>query len=152
MVVLDQSASLLALLNGVQVNDPRLYALLKAIVDNLLTVYNKTIPVGSVLSSLQIDSGRDSLESGSLSIFLKHRGALTNRLQITAAGDILVTPTGKVDVAAVNGFLTLGKVSGAPTGAPPNIPGNAQIIYDTTNKKIWVWDGSTATWKGVVVV
>lgn len=152
MVVLDQSAKINSLLNGVQATDPRLYDLLKYIVDNLQAVYDKVIPIGSPLSALQIDTGNDSIQSASLSVMLKHRGVLVNRLQVTAEGDLLVSPVGRLDVAAVAGFLTLGKMSGAPTGAPPNIPGNAQIIYDTTNKKIWVWDGSTATWKGVVVV
>lgn len=50
--------------------------------------------------------------------------------------------------AATNGFVYLRTVAGAPTGVPTAITGHAATLFDTTNSKLWVYNGS---WKGVVV-
>lgn len=48
--------------------------------------------------------------------------------------------------ASTQGFLGLPTVAGAPTGTP--VEGAGCACFDTTNNKIWIWNGS---WKGVVV-
>lgn len=44
---------------------------------------------------------------------------------------------------ATVGFLMIPSCAGTPSGTPADIPtGQAPIIYDSTNKKLCVWDGS----------
>ena len=55
-------------------------------------------------------------------------------------------------ISAVAGFLSIATCAGTPTGAPTNAAiGVAEIIYDTTGKKFWIYDQPTTSWKGVVV-
>jgi hypothetical protein len=63
--------------------------------------------------------------------------------------DSLVVSSGVVLTnAATHGFFYYPQVSGAPTGTPESKVGASAACYDTTNHKIWVYDGG---WKGVVV-
>lgn len=44
---------------------------------------------------------------------------------------------------ATRGFLMIPSCAGTPTGTPADIPtGQAPIVYDSTNKKLCVWDGA----------
>jgi len=44
---------------------------------------------------------------------------------------------------AKRGFLMIPSCAGTPTGTPADIPtGQAPIVYDSTNKKLAVWDGA----------
>lgn len=49
------------------------------------------------------------------------------------------------------GQAFLPTVAGTPTGVPAAGAGIAPMVYDTTGKKLWVYDTVTSTWKGVVV-
>lgn len=63
--------------------------------------------------------------------------------------DVLIGPLAAISNSATHGFLGLPTVAGAPTGTPNKYAaGRALAVFDTTNHKIWVYDG---TWKGVVV-
>ena len=53
---------------------------------------------------------------------------------------------------ATSPFLFTTVSAGQPTGAPTyGSTAFAAIQWDSTNKKLWVWDGTTSTWKGVVL-
>lgn len=49
---------------------------------------------------------------------------------------------------ATDGFLYIPTCAGTPTGAPTAFTGRAAMIYDTTNNKWWIYNGS---WRGVVL-
>lgn len=53
--------------------------------------------------------------------------------------------------AAESNYNWVPTVTAAPTAVPPVLTNGAAMVYDTTNKKIWVYDVATSTWKGVVV-
>ena len=53
--------------------------------------------------------------------------------------------------AATTGFGFLPTVAGAPTGVPIAQTGYVATVYDTTNHKLWVYDTTTNTWRGVVL-
>jgi hypothetical protein len=55
---------------------------------------------------------------------------------------------GALATNATRGFLYLPTCAGAPTGTPDTQTGTAAHVFDTTNNKLWVYNGS---WKGVVV-
>ena len=51
---------------------------------------------------------------------------------------------------ATAGFIFLPKVAGAPTGVPANVPtGFIAACYDTTDHKIYVYDGA---WKATAAL
>lgn len=50
--------------------------------------------------------------------------------------------------AGTDGFLYTPIMAGAPTGVPTNRGGSVAMVYDTTNNKIWFYNGA---WRGVVV-
>jgi hypothetical protein len=52
---------------------------------------------------------------------------------------------------ATSGFGFLPTMAGAPTGVPAAQPGFVATVYDTTNHKLWVYDTTTNTWRGVVL-
>jgi hypothetical protein len=72
---------------------------------------------------------------------------LGTALTIDQKGNIIVG-NAALATTATNGFLYLETCAGAPTGTPAAFTGRAPIVFDTTNSKIWVYNGS---WKGVVV-
>jgi hypothetical protein len=81
-------------------------------------------------------------------------------------GDIILTPGAKtgtgtpgnvvlngggaaLSTSATGGFTCIPTCAGTPTGTPAGIPtGTAAMVYDTTNNKLWVYNGA---WKGVTL-
>ena len=79
-------------------------------------------------------------------------------------GDITITPgagsggsqagaltlgVGSPATAAFGGFPYMPAMAGAPSGAPTAKSGFVPFVYDTTNNKLWIYNGSA--WKGVVL-
>jgi hypothetical protein len=58
---------------------------------------------------------------------------------------------GLLATTAITGFVYLPTCAGAPTGVPVAKAGFVASVYDTTNHKLWVYDTSTNTWRGVVL-
>jgi hypothetical protein len=55
---------------------------------------------------------------------------------------------GALATTATTGFGFLPTCAGVPTGAPQALPGFAPCVFDTTNNKLWIYNGA---WKGVVL-
>lgn len=108
--------------------------------------------------SLQTDSG-GSLQiqclnaSGTVNIWSTNNSVIvlgtnsTQALKLTTAQSVLAGKSG-ITTSATDGFLYVAAAAGTPTGTPTAQAGFAPIYYDTTNHKLWVYDGG---WKGVVV-
>jgi len=62
----------------------------------------------------------------------------------SARGNIYANGTGVVLAnAAIGGFFEIPTVAGAPTGTPAqSLTGNVPIVYDTTNNKLYIRNGS----------
>jgi hypothetical protein len=56
--------------------------------------------------------------------------------------------TGSLATSATSGFGYLPTMPGAPTGVPVVKAGYVPYVYDTSNNKLWVYNGA---WKGVVL-
>ena len=56
----------------------------------------------------------------------------------------VVTNTAALATSATDGFLYVPTCAGAPTGVPTAHTGTAAIVLDTTNNKLYVYNGS---WK-----
>lgn len=69
----------------------------------------------------------------------------TERLRIDNKGNVIVG-TAQLSDAASDGFLYIpGTTSGAPSGTPTAYSGRHPIVYDDTNNRLYVWNGSA--WK-----
>jgi hypothetical protein len=55
---------------------------------------------------------------------------------------------GALATTATTGFAYLPTCAGPPTGVPIAQAGYVPTVFDTTNSKIWIYNGA---WKGVVV-
>jgi hypothetical protein len=53
---------------------------------------------------------------------------------------------------ATTGFPAITAMNGQPTGVPDSAGGDyAPMVWDRTNKKLWIYDTASSTWKGVVL-
>lgn len=72
-----------------------------------------------------------------------------NRVNFYAAGTApnvfagsTIVGTAALATSATKGFLYIPTCAGAPTGVPQGWAGTVPIVFDTTNNKIYVYDGS----------
>jgi hypothetical protein len=104
-------------------------------------------------SSVPLYIGAAYFGSGNPQIYLGPQNSSTPFMKLGYDGsDVIIGAAAQLVNAATLNFFTLNTMAGAPTGVPAHSAVYAaQMVYDTTNKKIWIWDQPTTTWKGVVV-
>jgi hypothetical protein len=90
-------------------------------------------------SSTNADGGSVTLQGGAAGSGAGAAGA---------AGNVIVGPNTALLTTAKGGFLCIPTTAGQPTGGPTNPTGKVPLLYDTSNNKLWVYNG---TWKGVVL-
>lgn len=67
-------------------------------------------------------------------------------------GDFRMGTGTAIATTATGGFPKIPTCAGTPTGVPTNrATGSAEIVYDSTGKKLWIYDNATTSWKGVVI-
>ena len=66
---------------------------------------------------------------------------LTERMRITAAGNIVAGASAALATTATDGFLYVPTCAGTPTGTPTAITGMAPIVVNTTNNKLYFYSG-----------
>ena len=71
----------------------------------------------------------------------------TARGKIDANGNFILG-TAALATNATNGFVYIPSCAGTPTGTPTAVTGMVPIVYDSTNHKLYVYDGG---WKGGTV-
>lgn len=69
--------------------------------------------------------------------------------QVLDVGSVIVGPGAALANAAVDGFLYIPTVAGAPTGTPTARTGSVPIVYDTTDDKLYVYRGGA--WAGIAI-
>jgi hypothetical protein len=72
-----------------------------------------------------------------------------NAQMSSTLGNMQLGIPGALATNTTKGFVDLPTCAGAPSGVPANTEaGHKSMIYDTTNNKLWIYNGS---WRGVVV-
>lgn len=69
------------------------------------------------------------------------------RMLIDANGNVEIG-TAALATSATNGFLYIPSCAGTPTGTPTAKTGRVPLVYDTTNNKLYVYNGA---WKSVTL-
>jgi len=72
-----------------------------------------------------------------------------SNLWVDINSNIRLGALGTLTTSATNGFPYIPTMAGAPTGTPTAITGKVPMVYDTTNNKICVYNGS---WKCVALL
>lgn len=80
----------------------------------------------------------------------------SERWRITSAGKLLassasgglVVAGAALGTSATTGFLYIPTCAGTPTGTPATETGTVAMVYDTTNNKLYVYNGA---WKSVTL-
>lgn len=63
-------------------------------------------------------------------------------LRVTTANSVAVGPAGALATTAVAGFLYVSGGAGPPTGVPTAITGKYAVYWNSTDKKLYVYDGA----------
>jgi hypothetical protein len=71
----------------------------------------------------------------------------TTRFTISATGNV-VMGTAALSTSATDGFFYIAGCAGAPTGTPSAVTGRVPLLYDTTNNKLYAYNGA---WKSVTL-
>jgi hypothetical protein len=72
-----------------------------------------------------------------------YAGSNTERFAVDSNGNIVIG-SGALATNATNGFLSIPASAGPPTGTPTTFTGRVILHYDSTNNKMYVYNGS---WK-----
>jgi len=65
----------------------------------------------------------------------------TNQFSISGLGNIVCGNQAALATDATDGFLYIPTCAGAPTGVPTAYTGKVAVVFDTTNDKLYVYDG-----------
>jgi hypothetical protein len=74
-------------------------------------------------------------------------GSLSERVRIDNKGNVVIN-TAALATNATDGFLYIPTSAGAPTGTPTAYTGRVAMEYDTTNNKLYIYNGA---WKSVAL-
>jgi len=65
--------------------------------------------------------------------------------------DVIVSGGTALATNITHGFLAIPAMAGTPTGTPDtHSTAMAHLVWDSTAKKLWIYDNVTSTWKGAV--
>jgi len=71
-------------------------------------------------------------------------------ITVDAARNV-VLHSAAISTSATDGFLYITSCAGTPTGSPSAFTGRVPMVYDSTNKKFYIYDTGSSTWKSVTL-
>ena len=93
------------------------------------------------IAFFETGSGRARIRTLNGSDGLAFLSGATERMRITATGNIVAGASAALATNATDGFLYVPTCAGTPTGTPTAITGMAPIVVDTTNNKMYFYSG-----------
>lgn len=72
----------------------------------------------------------------------------SEKVRITGEGSVLLAKPGALATNATDGFTYIPTCAGTPTGTPTTQTGMVAMVYDTTNNKLYVYNGA---WKSILL-
>lgn len=83
--------------------------------------------------------------TGAYSIYRENSNGFTQNMGFNFDGNsVAIGGTTALATTATNGFMYIPVISGTPTGTPDSKSGRVAICFDSTNNKLWAYNGS---WK-----
>lgn len=81
-------------------------------------------------------------EAGDLALYTQSGGtAISQKMRISGLGNIVIGNEAALATNATNGFLYIPTCAGTPTGVPTAYTGKVALVFDTTNSKLYVYNG-----------
>jgi hypothetical protein len=108
----------------------------------------------TAISSIVEGTPGTNVMSGRLAFYTNPGGASTvERLRIDRNGNVFLAAAAFATLAttATDGFPHIPKMAGTPSGAPSAFYG-VPIVYDTTAKRLWIYDYSIPGWRGTAAL
>ncbi len=115
----------------------------------MLTHGNGTAQIagaGLQLTNLTNTAGSEAADL----IFLTHNAgaAMTQKMRISKVGNVVVGSEAALATNATDGHMYIPTCAGTPTGVPTAYTGKVAMVFDTTNSKLYVYNGA---WLGGTV-
>lgn len=81
-----------------------------------------------------------SSENGFLALKTARSGTLTESMRADHLGNVIIN-TAAIATNATDGFLYIPTCAGSPSGTPTSYSGRAPIVLDTSNNRLYLYDG-----------
>lgn len=113
------------------------------------TTYSPILIGGtSTTSSLTYKTTTGVGTTGADHIFLVGNNGATEAMRILNNGNIVLGAQSALATNATDGFTYIPTSAGTPTGVPTSYTGKVAMEYDTTNNKLYIYNGA---WKSVTL-
>lgn len=81
-------------------------------------------------------------EAGDMIMLTQSGGtAISQKMRISGLGNIVAGAEAALATNATNGFLYIPTCAGTPTGVPSAYTGKVAMVFDTTNNKLYIYNG-----------
>lgn len=120
---------------------------------NLSTTYAQLSSIGSIelagtVPFIDFKNGaaedydcRIAYDSNGFKFNVGGNGTISEAFHLKSTTSI-VCGSGALGTAATNGFFYIRSCGGTPTGTPTSYSGRVPMVFDTTNNKLYIYDGS----------
>lgn len=87
-------------------------------------------------------SGSDNSASATYVVGVGNTPGAADKFELTTTGSQVLGARSALATNATDGFTYIPSCAGAPTGTPTAVTGKAPIVYDTTNNRLYAYNGA----------
>jgi hypothetical protein len=145
----DINTKLLCVFNGSNSTAGTLGMILDATAGMLFTAANGTRVIARAAITIGNLTNTAGSEAADMLFHTQNAGAAyTQQMRISKAGNVVLGNEAALSTSATDGFTYIPTCAGAPSGTPTSYTGKVAMIYDTTNNKLYAYNGA---WKSVTL-
>ena len=96
---------------------------------------------GAALKLTNLDNTAGSEDSDLIILTQAAGAAMSQKMRISNLGNIVAGSEAALATGATDGFLYIPTCAGTPTGAPTAYTGKVAMVFDTTNNKLYIYNG-----------